>query len=526
MASTSATAPPPEVLEEIRLLFAWNPPRLTLAHKPSPKKSSTAARSPAFYDKHFSSRLVVKKVVWLPSLVQDLARNVDKILGALETLPPLGDFFTATDRAFDERRFPTVMTDEKAVVEFYCRTTANYCSFVASTLALHPSFPRWGSLLVWTQSASSSDYAIPDGRLLFIEEGDNDVDVSRDERAAIAESMDSRSRAFFEGVRKSKSPLATWEMKNLTTEVMTAIRDMGEFSWTFCTANDCDTNPKHLRQQELVDLAGQSVGPDAQTTPWSLPGPATRRVTRSAAASGSSTLHLPLLALRSSDLGSPMKDKGKKRARDDEEDRHESHDTTAQSGSSSSMLPLPPSTSRLSKRGSPMKDKGKKRTRDDEEDWHDTTAQSGSGSSMLSQPLSTSRLSKRGSPTKDKGKKRARDDEEDWHDTTAQSGPGSSMLPPPPSTSRLSKHGSPTKDKGKKRKLEDKHDITAKKLVQQVMCSIMPVKILMCQLYAGMGTSRTSRRDSHCPSLRQPRACVCPPSTLSDTLCFGRLRTI
>ena len=274
------------------------------------------------------------------------------------------------------------MTDEKAVALFYDKTTAKYCSFLASTLALHPSFPEWNSLLSWTQSDPSSGYTI-DGQLCFIGEG---VGKRKIERTAIVDSMDSDTRAIFEEVRKSRLPLATWETKSASTcspEVMSAVLLLGEFNWTFCAANDCNTNGKHKNPKEKANRA--FAGPDAQTPPWKLPAdedPLQRPVTRSAVASGSST---------------------------------------------------------LSEHGSPMKDK---RKRDDEEDRHYTT---GSGSSTRASPLS--------------------------------------------------EHGSP----GKKRKRDDEtYDITAKSLVQRVTCSTMPVKIiLMCQLYTGVGTSRTCRWDNH-----------------------------
>ncbi|KAF8351680.1 hypothetical protein F5887DRAFT_1069354 [Amanita rubescens] len=385
----TSTTVAPEVLDEIKALFSWNPPRLVPAPKTKSSTDSSASNcSPTlFYDKHFSSDLVLKKVVRLPSLVQDLAGNVDKVLGALdlETLPPLGGFITAKHRASDRLGLSRVVADEaSAVVEFYGRTTARYCPYVASTLALHPSFPQWGSLLYWTCSAPSPDYANMDGALIFIEEADDDdddddyYDKYEVRRAAIVESMDSKSRAIFEEVRKSRPTLATWEMKSISTgspEVMTAIHNLGEFSWTSCPANDCDTNIQHKNLKEQGNQAVIQAGPDARAPPWNLAGP----VTQSTAASGSSTLPISSpKASRSSEYGSPMKDKGKKRARDDEEDRH---DTTAQSGSGLSMLPPPPppSAPRLSKHGSPTNDKGKKRKLNDlpyqDQPEHDITAQ-------------------------------------------------------------------------------------------------------------------------------------------------------
>jgi hypothetical protein len=98
--------------------------------------------------------------------------------------------------------------------------------------------------------------------------------------------------------------------------------------------------------------------------------------------------------------------------------------------------------------------------------------------------------------------------------TAAVPGSSSSMLSPPP---RGSRRVSPTRNKEKekakpqKRKRTDddetyqaRDDLTAEKLVQQVMCHPMPIEIvLMYQLSVGMGTSCTSRCVRHCPSLRQ-----------------------
>ncbi|KIL59039.1 hypothetical protein M378DRAFT_15140 [Amanita muscaria Koide BX008] len=82
-------------------------------------------RPSAFYNQHFSSNLVLERIGRLPSLVQDLASNVDTALqAALNTLPPLNDFITAQQRARDVRNFDTNVTDEKEVANIYNQTNA------------------------------------------------------------------------------------------------------------------------------------------------------------------------------------------------------------------------------------------------------------------------------------------------------------------------------------------------------------------------------------------------------------------
>lgn len=186
-----------KVLDEIEALFCWNPPSLILGDIPN-KRPSATTRQPAFFNKHLSSKLVLKRVVRLPSLVQDLAKNVDKALNAASnTLPPLDCFVTAVGRARDSDVIEEVVTDEKGVANFYEITTAKYCSPLASMIALHPSSSSsgWRNLLIWTQSFPFSDYAM-DGQLCFILGGTKE---KRAQRAAILESMEKKKSSLLRG---------------------------------------------------------------------------------------------------------------------------------------------------------------------------------------------------------------------------------------------------------------------------------------------------------------------------------------
>ena len=106
-----------------------------------------------------------------------------------------------------------------------------------------------------------------DAELRFIEEGQ---DWAKTQRALVLETMNNNTRLIFEDMRKSKTPLATWEFKNLkagTVEVLTAVPNLGRFSWTYCNPPNCSS---HEKGRKLVELSPK-VGPDAQAPPWSLP---------------------------------------------------------------------------------------------------------------------------------------------------------------------------------------------------------------------------------------------------------------
>jgi len=162
--------------------------------------------------------------------------------------------------------------DEKAVADFYNQTTAKYCSPLASTLALHPtaSFSQWTSLLFWTQSARSSGYAIMDGVLRFF--GESGLQTIETIRAEIVKGMESDKRRIFKKMRESSSSLSTWEIKRLSAgpiEAMTAVPNLGKFSWTTCKVPSCLMKSKHKKAIERVAQA--LVGPDAKAPLWRIP---------------------------------------------------------------------------------------------------------------------------------------------------------------------------------------------------------------------------------------------------------------
>jgi hypothetical protein len=216
---------------------------------------------------HFSDKMVLLHVKYLPSLVQQLQKIVDDaLLAASGTLPrkwlPLS---TVTRDFITTHLASTVANDEKAVAEIYGKTAATFCAPLASTLALHPkaSKDEWGNLLRWTQSVSSSGYAIMDGELQIMP-GHNDFDN-------IVETMDPETRVIVKEMRDSRTSLGTWEFKSLATgsdDVMEAVHGFDDFSWTFCSGELFGVLQWHQRQAENVKRTVR--GPDAQNPPWTL----------------------------------------------------------------------------------------------------------------------------------------------------------------------------------------------------------------------------------------------------------------
>jgi hypothetical protein len=271
MASTSAVHEShlPRVLEEIEELFSWNPPRLVRGSK----KQSTSFCLPAYYDKHFSAKFVLKRVEQLPSLVQILKDNVDRALDAAKpTLPPLSSGFVTAERRQEEEilYYDLEAKNEQTVANFYDKYTSHYCLSLASMLALHPAAPEWANLLLWTQSVSSSGYAIMDGELRFMTDP-GVKEVTKLHRENVLGTMKANDRHLFELMRASGMSLATWEIKSLgadTSEVLSAVRILGTFSWTLCSfdRNESANIKRHKTELEKVDRI--VVGHDAKCFSW------------------------------------------------------------------------------------------------------------------------------------------------------------------------------------------------------------------------------------------------------------------
>ena len=271
MSSSSASDPLSRIPQELNDLFSWNPPMLNPLPFPG-KKMSTKTRPPTFFDKHFSEELKLLRVTRLPSLAYDIAAIVDKTIMDFFNdnvqFPPSGILLSVQQRDYVVRSISRDVADEKAVARFYERTTATFCAPVASTLALRVS--DWASLLVWTQSANVSGYAIADGFLTFM----GPTSLAETE-AELRQAMDEETFRLFQLLVARRASLMTSGFKNVAAggpEVMLAIPNLSNlpsFDWTSCNAPECASMTNHKKERDKVKEV--IVGPDAKKTPWTLP---------------------------------------------------------------------------------------------------------------------------------------------------------------------------------------------------------------------------------------------------------------
>jgi hypothetical protein len=157
---------------------------------------------------------------------------------------------------------------EDGVAEHYRDLTASFCLPVASTLALHPSFSEWVSLLRWTKELSMAKFAIADGALKLVKQ-------STHRNRAAWDFVDIDKRALLAELPARYPDVAIWEMISLIVgdeKVMGEILRMGlslrTFAWKVCKNGFCEH-----READLIRMAetlAKAPGVDALSPPWSL----------------------------------------------------------------------------------------------------------------------------------------------------------------------------------------------------------------------------------------------------------------
>jgi len=261
---------PEQGLEQLYSLFEWHPPPLQLAPVSMGGSRTKSSRPASFYDKHLAPRLICRELVHIPNLHKKVASVVDQKIDELRgsdgriALPPITSDVLTSKELRDEHveELEHRMKDEKAVVEFYAKTTSYYCVRIASTIALHPT--RWKSVLNWSASTSQRSKAVCDGSLQV-----------RSHQPYMDELVDADRLKELMEIGTRYKDLATWEMKSLSVgnagvmlEVMSMVAEGGRFPWTACSGSCVnDKRPRAHKVENSVRGADAAETLDIFTTP-------------------------------------------------------------------------------------------------------------------------------------------------------------------------------------------------------------------------------------------------------------------
>ncbi|KAJ7065525.1 hypothetical protein C8F01DRAFT_748504 [Mycena amicta] len=137
--------------EDLDYVLAWNPRRLKPAAETPPRPTLPPH---AFYNKHIDDRLVLRRVLPLASLVQNIAdftqEHVDYSALANARCNKLPT--EAFREYYLNARPPEPVTGPEAVADQYLRSVGRVCERLA-TKFLGPSLPEWLGIMYWGRHA-------------------------------------------------------------------------------------------------------------------------------------------------------------------------------------------------------------------------------------------------------------------------------------------------------------------------------------------------------------------------------------
>lgn len=253
-------------MEDINSLFAYNPPSLEIF----PPHTPVAPSPLTFYDKHVDKHLLLKRVVTMPSLPQDLSENVDKKMLSLEDshfafpLKESGDLLDQETR--DIRTSIALRTRQNNqahyLVSFYKRSTAMFCNSLASILGVLPDISStWFTLMDWSaryEPETTAQPYITEGYALRLEY------ICADE-SKLPDGLSQSSKTCLREAFKRYPELATWQIMDLSVENEEIINAMDQIASTPSFPFQACLTTGH---PSLPDIP---VPPDAPDTPWAIP---------------------------------------------------------------------------------------------------------------------------------------------------------------------------------------------------------------------------------------------------------------
>ncbi|KAF7298926.1 Protein kinase domain-containing protein [Mycena indigotica] len=252
--------PTAELRKDVEGVLEWNPARL--------RRWKTAPPLPVQprhwrYTKHLDSKLLLRSVVPMDSLVNDLSKlaqeNLDAMLGPCGLYPSraLGYHMKAT----------AIDLEPEGIADGYERSSAEICGRIV-TKVLIPKTRDWGLSVQWGRRVElhKASAGIDDGgHLFFLGNPDSGLELYR---RAHLELMDPGLRTDLERVLAYAPKIGTWVFLSLTRKSKKLLLGMdqlaarGSFDYELCrTAYPNSTS----------SLKSVTVPPDATSTPWTLP---------------------------------------------------------------------------------------------------------------------------------------------------------------------------------------------------------------------------------------------------------------
>ncbi|KAJ7065562.1 hypothetical protein C8F01DRAFT_1366523 [Mycena amicta] len=249
--------------EDLDYVLAWNPRRLEPAEAP-PRPTLPPH---AFYNKHIDDRLVLRRVLPLASLVQNIAdfaqEHVDYSALANANCNELPT--RAFRRHLNARPSSAEpVTGPETVADQYSKSVGHICGGLA-TKFLGPSLPEWEGIIIWTRRAQPDQ--TPTGvddtsRLFFFQDDEGKLRLFGDYSL-----LEEHWLQDFERVAAFAPKIGAWIFLSLSAESEALLRDLDRIT---TQPNFAYGFSKTIYPGPASSISSSPLPRDASAVPWTF----------------------------------------------------------------------------------------------------------------------------------------------------------------------------------------------------------------------------------------------------------------
>ncbi|KIM42836.1 hypothetical protein M413DRAFT_444485, partial [Hebeloma cylindrosporum] len=228
--------------------FAFSYPAQIVQHPLPGRPVLPPSTSPiAFYDRHIAANLVLKQVIYLPSLVQGLSKGCDD---SIKTFLEGGHNLKMHHEGFvvyERDDHPGPFSDADSVIVYYLQRIASVCVRFCSIIHLHPDCRRWASLVAIAKTTADGKQHFMAEAWLGVREDilEEEFQFSRSSEKEFLEGLDQHTVDKIRDIGRRYPRFATWEMFAMTdvgiSLVKNAIPTTTDFAWEFSRTLGCRT---------------------------------------------------------------------------------------------------------------------------------------------------------------------------------------------------------------------------------------------------------------------------------------------
>ncbi|KAF7309356.1 Protein kinase domain-containing protein [Mycena indigotica] len=261
---TCSEAPEISTMGELGTLLSWSPAQVHASTNPAIRAPPPILPPHHFYNKHLRRELILKRVLSLPFLVENLSQTATKLVDSI-TADELGEVPTTELSTHLQTRPRREIAGADTIADYYSISIGEVCTAIASKLLI-PQSRDWGSSVCWarftTADRTLAATGVEEHACLYVltDKEDRNITLFPGHAELLGDRLSDWQRLAAFGPK-----LGTWIHLSLCPESERLLADLDHFPETSFPYKLCRT--VHSSQTESTFTRPR----DAASVPWSIP---------------------------------------------------------------------------------------------------------------------------------------------------------------------------------------------------------------------------------------------------------------